>query len=98
MPIFKKLGFCRCKHHSLPRATVKEQENSFHVTTLDLDNISELPRDEENDNQVDYTEDFFGKPSFLTVSVQLGPRHMLCPLGDVYTFGPTFRAENSQTI
>merc|ERR1712232_1089009 len=46
---------------------------------------------------VDYKEDFFGKPAFLTVSGQLGGETHACALGDVYTFGPTFRAENSQT-
>jgi asparaginyl-tRNA synthetase len=48
-------------------------------------------------DQVDYKMDFFGKPAFLTVSGQLGAETHACALGDVYTFGPTFRAENSQT-
>jgi len=55
----------------------------------------------ENDNKasvgVDYSEDFFGKPAYLTVSGQLGGETHACALGDIYTFGPTFRAENSQT-
>merc|ERR1719433_1873679 len=42
-------------------------------------------------------EDFFGQPAFLTVSGQLSAENMCCSLGDVYTFGPTFRAENSST-
>ena len=46
---------------------------------------------------VDYKEDFFGKPAYLTVSGQLGGETHACALGDIYTFGPTFRAENSQT-
>lgn len=46
---------------------------------------------------VDYNEDFFGKPAYLTVSGQLGGETHACALGDIYTFGPTFRAENSQT-
>jgi asparaginyl-tRNA synthetase len=48
-------------------------------------------------DQVDYKKDFFGKPAYLTVSGQLGAETHACALGDVYTFGPTFRAENSQT-
>jgi len=46
---------------------------------------------------VDYSKDFFGKAAFLTVSGQLAAETHACALGDVYTFGPTFRAENSQT-
>lgn len=73
----------------------------FRVTTLDLDKVSDLPvqKDEEGKNldAVDYGEDFFGKPAYLTVSGQLGAETHACALGDVYTFGPTFRAENSQT-
>lgn len=46
---------------------------------------------------VDYSKDFFGAPSFLTVSGQLNVETHCCALGDVYTFGPTFRAENSNT-
>ena len=46
---------------------------------------------------VDYSQDFFGKPAYLTVSGQLSAETMACALGDVYTFGPTFRAEDSNT-
>ena len=46
---------------------------------------------------VDYAKDFFGKPAFLTVSGQLNAEIYACALSDVYTFGPTFRAENSNT-
>jgi len=64
----------------------------FQVTTLDLDN---LPRTE--DGQVDYSQDFFGKRTSLTVSGQLNAENFAMAFGDVYTFGPTFRAENSNT-
>ena len=47
--------------------------------------------------QVDYTRDFFHKPAYLTVSGQLQVEAFACSLGKVYTFGPTFRAENSNT-
>jgi len=64
----------------------------FKVTTLDFDN---LPKDDQN--QINYTEDFFGEKTGLTVSGQLEAEVMATALGDVYTFGPTFRAENSNT-
>lgn len=64
----------------------------FKVTTLDFDNI---PRTE--DNAVDYSEDFFQKPAYLTVSGQLQAETMALAFGKVYTFGPTFRAEKSYT-
>ena len=64
----------------------------FQVTTLD---INDPPRNE--DGSVDYTKDFFGKPANLTVSGQLNAENFAMAFGDVYTFGPTFRAENSNT-
>lgn len=64
----------------------------FRVTTLDLDN---LPRTE--DGRVDNSKDFFGKATNLTVSGQLNAENFAMAFGDVYTFGPTFRAENSNT-
>ena len=64
----------------------------FRVTTLDLENP---PRTE--DGKVDYSQDFFGKPANLTVSGQLNAENFAMAFGDVYTFGPTFRAENSNT-
>ncbi len=64
----------------------------FQVTTLDLNN---LPKDDEG--KVDYSKDFFGKPTALTVSGQLEGELGATALGQIYTFGPTFRAENSNT-
>ncbi len=64
----------------------------FLVTTLDLNNV---PKNAEK--QVDFTQDFFQKPAYLTVSGQLNAETIACALSDVYTFGPTFRAENSNT-
>lgn len=49
------------------------------------------------DGKIDYKEDFFGKPTFLTVSGQLAVENFACAMSDVYTFGPTFRAEVSHT-
>jgi asparaginyl-tRNA synthetase len=64
----------------------------FLVTTLDL---NKPPR--HSDGTVDFTQDFFSKPAYLTVSGQLNVESFACALSDVYTFGPTFRAENSNT-
>ena len=64
----------------------------FHVTTMDLENI---PTDE--NKNVDFKQDFFGKETNLTVSGQLEAETYAMALGKVYTFGPTFRAENSNT-
>ncbi|MFP4415702.1 MAG: asparagine--tRNA ligase [Fibrobacterota bacterium] len=64
----------------------------FRVTTLDHD---QPPRTKEG--KVDYSEDFFGRPAYLTVSGQLEAEIFAMALGRVYTFGPTFRAENSNT-
>lgn len=64
----------------------------FRVTTLDMNNV---PKTKEG--KVDYTQDFFGKEAHLTVSGQLNGEMYAMGLGDIYTFGPTFRAENSNT-
>ncbi len=64
----------------------------FQLTTLDLNNI---PKDDSGN--IDYSEDFFGKESNLTVSGQLNVESYCLAFRDVYTFGPTFRAENSNT-
>ena len=64
----------------------------FQVTTLDLDNVPKT-----QDGAVDYSGDFFGKRAGLTVSGQLNAENFAMAFGNVYTFGPTFRAENSNT-
>jgi asparaginyl-tRNA synthetase len=64
----------------------------FHVTTL---NLEDVPKNE--DGSVNYDEDFFGRQTSLTVSGQLEGELGAMALGDIYTFGPTFRAENSNT-
>ncbi|MEC7522893.1 MAG: asparagine--tRNA ligase [Myxococcota bacterium] len=78
-----------------PIITASDAEGAgemFRVSTLDLQN---LPRTE--DGAVDFSQDFFGKEAFLTVSGQLNVEAYCLSMGDVYTFGPTFRAENSNT-
>ncbi|MDO6581244.1 asparagine--tRNA ligase [Photobacterium sp. 2_MG-2023] len=80
---------------SAPLITAADAEGAgemFRVSTLDLEN---LPRTEQGN--VDFNEDFFGKETFLTVSGQLNAEAYACALSKVYTFGPTFRAENSNT-
>lgn len=64
----------------------------FQVTTLDLESIPKTDK-----GKVDFQQDFFDRPSYLTVSGQLEVETFACSLGKVYTFGPTFRAENSNT-
>jgi asparaginyl-tRNA synthetase len=63
----------------------------FKVTTLHLDKLAK------SSSAIDYGQDFFGKPAYLTVSGQLNGETYACGLGKIYTFGPTFRAENSNT-
>ncbi|MBR1538421.1 MAG: asparagine--tRNA ligase, partial [Bacteroidales bacterium] len=78
-----------------PLITASDAEGAgemFQVTTLDLDN---LPRTEEG--KIDYSQDFFGRLTSLTVSGQLEGELGATALGSIYTFGPTFRAENSNT-
>ncbi|MGL9733635.1 MAG: asparagine--tRNA ligase [Symbiopectobacterium sp.] len=80
---------------STPLITASDTEGAgemFRVSTLDLEN---LPRTDAG--KVDFSEDFFGKEAFLTVSGQLNGESYACALSNVYTFAPTFRAENSNT-
>ena len=78
-----------------PLITASDAEGAgqmFQVTTLDLENV---PRDKKG--RIDYAKDFFGKQTSLTVSGQLEGELGATALGEIYTFGPTFRAENSNT-
>ncbi|WP_300877600.1 asparagine--tRNA ligase, partial [uncultured Duncaniella sp.] len=89
---FNERGF---QYLHTPLITASDCEGAgamFQVTTLDLNN---LPKDEEG--KTDYSQDFFGKPTALTVSGQLEGELGATSLGQIYTFGPTFRAENSNT-
>ena len=83
-------------YFNAPLITASDCEGAgemFQVTTLDIDNP---PRVKET-GRVDFSQDFFGRPANLTVSGQLEAETYACALGSVYTFGPTFRAENSNT-
>ncbi|TEA26520.1 asparagine--tRNA ligase [Candidatus Schmidhempelia bombi] len=80
---------------STPLITASDTEGAgemFRVSTLDLLN---LPKNQAG--EIDFDQDFFGKEAFLTVSGQLNAETYACALSKVYTFGPTFRAENSNT-
>jgi len=81
-----------------PIVTASDAEGAgemFRVSTLDLANLAAVPRTP--DGRTDFSQDFFGKESFLTVSGQLNVETYCLALSKVYTFGPTFRAENSNT-
>ncbi len=89
---FQEKGF---QYLHTPLITASDCEGAgamFQVTTLPL---NDLPKTE--DGKVDYSQDFFGKPTALTVSGQLEGELGATALGEIYTFGPTFRAENSNT-
>ncbi len=89
---FQEKGFL---YVNTPIVTASDCEGAgeqFLVTTLD---VNKPPR--HSDGSIDFTQDFFGKPAYLTVSGQLNAETLACALSDVYTFGPTFRAENSNT-
>ena len=88
---FQSRGFL---YIQAPIITASDAEGSgamFRVTTLDLEN---LPM---KDGSINTEEDFFGRPTFLTVSGQLEAEVFALAMSDIYTFGPTFRAENSNT-
>lgn len=89
---FHEEGFYQLHTPIITGSDAEGAGEMFKVTTLDLDN---LPKTE--DGTTDYGQDFFGKPSNLTVSGQLEAELGAMALGQVYTFGPTFRAENSNT-
>lgn len=80
---------------STPLITASDTEGAgemFRVSTLDMENLPRTP-----EGKVDYDKDFFGKEAFLTVSGKLNGETYACALSKIYTFGPTFRAENSNT-
>jgi len=89
---FQERGFVYVHTPLITSSDCEGAGEMFQVTTLDLDNI---PRKE--DGSIDYSQDFFGKPTSLTVSGQLNVETYAFAFKNVYTFGPTFRAENSNT-
>lgn len=77
-------SLCEIKIEPVEEEEVKAEEKEKEMIPL-------------NERKMNYREDFFDKPAFLTVSGQLAVENYNCAMGDVYTFGPTFRAENSNT-
>ena len=89
---FQDRGFVYVQTPIITGSDCEGAGEMFQVTTLNLENV---PKTE--DGKVDYSQDFFGKKTSLTVSGQLNAENFAMAFGDVYTFGPTFRAENSNT-
>ncbi len=89
---FSEHGFCWIHAPIVTCSDCEGAGQMFKVSTLDLANPPRTP-----EGKVDYSQDFFGKQASLTVSGQLEAETYACALSKVYTFGPTFRAENSNT-
>ena len=89
---FQENGFAYIHTPIISTSDAEGAGEMFQVTTLDLDNVPRTP-----EGEIDYTKDFFGKKASLTVSGQLQGETYALALKNIYTFGPTFRAENSNT-
>lgn len=89
---FQERGFLWIHAPIITASDCEGAGEMFTVTSLNLDKV---PRTEKQ--EIDYSKDFFGRPAYLTVSGQLEAEVMAMAFSNVYTFGPTFRAENSNT-
>ncbi len=89
---FQERGFLWVHTPIISASDCEGAGEMFNVTTLNLKNVPLTA-----DKEIDYSQDFFGKAAYLTVSGQLEAEVMAMAFGNVYTFGPTFRAENSNT-
>ena len=89
---FQEQGFVYVHTPIITASDCEGAGEMFQVTTLDMENPPRL-----EDGSVDWNQDFFGKKASLTVSGQLNAENFAMAFGNVYTFGPTFRAENSNT-
>lgn len=89
---FQERGFAYVHTPIITASDCEGAGELFRVTTLPADGAAK-----DADGNVDFSRDFFARPSYLTVSGQLEAETLACALGKVYTFGPTFRAENSNT-
>jgi len=89
---FQDRGFVYVHTPIITAADAEGAGEMFRVSTFDPDKAPRTP-----DGKVDYHQDFFSKPTYLTVSGQLNGETFALGLSDIYTFGPTFRAENSNT-
>ncbi len=89
---FQDQGFVYINTPIITGSDAEGAGEMFQVTTLDMNNPPRL-----EDGSIDWSQDFFGKKASLTVSGQLNAENFAMAFGNVYTFGPTFRAENSNT-
>lgn len=89
---FQDKGFLYIQTPIITAADCEGAGELFQVTTLPLNKLPTTPS-----HSIDFSQDFFGKPTYLTVSGQLNGEAYACALSNIYTFGPTFRAENSNT-
>lgn len=89
---FQEQGFLYVQTPIITASDCEGGGEQFLCTTLDLDKLPRTP-----DGKADFSKDFFGKPAYLTVSGQLNGEALACAMSDIYTFGPTFRAEQSTT-
>lgn len=89
---FHERGFVYAHTPIITTSDCEGAGEMFRVTTLDMENPPKTP-----DGKIDYSKDFFGRSANLTVSGQLSAETFAMAFGNVYTFGPTFRAENSNT-
>ncbi len=89
---FQERGFLYLQTPIITASDCEGAGQMFRVTTLDLNALPKTP-----EGKIDNSKDFFARPTFLTVSGQLNGEAYACALSDIYTFGPTFRAENSNT-
>ncbi len=89
---FQSRGFIWVHTPIITSSDCEGAGDMFTVTSLDLEKLPAV-----NSRNIDFSQDFFGRRAYLTVSGQLEAEFLALSLGDVYTFGPTFRAENSNT-
>ncbi|MGK5594140.1 MAG: asparagine--tRNA ligase [Parachlamydiaceae bacterium] len=89
---FQEQGFLYIQTPIITSSDCEGAGKMFEVTTFDLNNVPKTP-----EKKIDFAQDFFGTPTYLTVSGQLNGEIYACSMSDIYTFGPTFRAENSNT-
>lgn len=94
---FNELGFLYVHTPLITTSDCEGAGEMFQVSTIMKNELEEIPVNEKKKGKVDYKQDFFQKPAFLTVSGQLAVENYSVGLNNVYTFGPTFRAENSNT-
>lgn len=89
---FQEKGFLYVHTPIITASDCEGAGKMFRVTTLEAEKPPRTP-----EGAVDFSQDFFGRPAYLTVSGQLNGEIYACSMSDIYTFGPTFRAENSNT-